>query len=183
MCVALLRSGSQLKVIGRYWQLSVLLLCWRLGNDCAAPQQRDPQTRPESSAVSSAPDSAVSTEQDSAVSSAQDVDESGDDSAAVKENLAERIIAVLRENTEALATAKNEIARQTSADPSTISDEAIFRRIRQSSELQARIAQELSARGYDLSERGSGGSVRERGGNDDRDSREQRSDRPERPRS
>ena len=193
-CTAAKRS--QLKVIGRYWQLSLLLLVLATWTTVAAPQQRDPQMRPESSAVSSDQasdrsgavssdqdsalssdqDSAVPSEQDGAISSAQDEDRSGDDSAVVKENLAERIISILRENSEDMANAKDEIARQTSTDPGTISDEAAFRRIRQSSELQARIAQELSARGYDLSEGGSGPSVRERVGNDDRDSRAQRSD-------
>ena len=95
----------------------------------------------------------------------------------MEENLAERIIAVLRENSEALATVKDEIARETSSDPSIISDDAVFRRIRQSSELQAQIAQELSALGYDLSDQGSGGSARERGGYDSGNSREPRSDR------
>lgn len=145
----------------RHWQFLLLIAMLTSWVIIALPQQRDPQTRPEGSAVSSA----------------QDVDESSDDSATVEENLAERIIAVLRENSEALATVKDEIARETSSDPSIISDDAVFRRIRQSSELQAQIAQELSALGYDLSDQGSGGSARERGGYDSGNSREPRSDR------
>ena len=69
----------------------------------------------------------------------------------MQEDLAERIIAILRGNADALETARNEIARRTSADPGTISNDAIFKRIRQDSELQTQIALELSQLGYDMS--------------------------------
>jgi len=132
-CTAAKRSNS--KLTRRYWQLSLLLLVLATWTIAVAAQQRDPLAEPESGTVSSA----------------MDVDESSDGSATVQGNLAERIIVILRDNSEALATAKNDIARQTSADPSTIGDDALFRRIRQSSEMQVRIAQELNKLGYDMS--------------------------------
>ncbi len=58
------------------------------------------------------------------------------------------IIAILKEAPEALAAVKNEFARQTSTDPSAISDEMVFSRISQDPELRARAVQELTKRGY-----------------------------------
>ncbi len=153
----------QAKLKFRYWQLAVLWLMLVAWTIAAVPQQRDPQASQERSGTTSAQD--------------QDADKSNDDSAEVQGTLADRIIAILREDAEALDAAKSEVARLTSADPDSISNQAIFRRIRQDSEWQAQIAQELKARGYDLGDRESDGSAR---GGDDRDSgdfRGQRSDR------
>jgi protein involved in polysaccharide export with SLBB domain len=61
---------------------------------------------------------------------------------------AAQIVAILQQNPELLATAKNTLAQRNSADPSTISDEAVFSRIEQDAALRVRITQQLNQSGY-----------------------------------
>ena len=56
---------------------------------------------------------------------------------------AEQAISILRQDPQALAAVKQEMARQTSAEVASISDEAVFARIRQDTDLSAKIAQAL----------------------------------------
>jgi protein involved in polysaccharide export with SLBB domain len=153
--------SSQVKLKLRYWQLAVLWLMLIAWTTAAAPQQRDPRASQERSGTFSA----------------QDANQSNDNSTDAQGTLADRIIAILQEDAQALEAAKSEVARLTSADPGTISNEAVFRRIRQDSEWQIQIAQDLKARGYDLGGRGSDGAVRDGDDRDSADLRGQRSDR------
>jgi len=63
----------------------------------------------------------------------------------------DRIISILRQQPELLAAAKEAAANQLSVDPSTITDDVIYDRIRQDPNLRAQITEELSRRGYDVS--------------------------------
>lgn len=65
---------------------------------------------------------------------------------------ADRIITILQQNPELLASLRNMAAQKTASDPSTISDETIFDRIRQEPASRAQIASALKQRGYDTSE-------------------------------
>jgi protein involved in polysaccharide export with SLBB domain len=64
---------------------------------------------------------------------------------------ADRIISLLQQQPELLAVAKERAAARFSIDPSTISDDAVYDRIRQDANLRGQITQELSRRGYDVS--------------------------------
>ncbi len=135
-CVAI---GTAMKRCGlerkrRRWHLPIfiaMLLTWTLP---ALAQQRD----------------SIPSEELGAVSSTQKADEPSSDSAATQADSADRMIAILRENSEALSTVKNEIAQRVSVDPATINDEVVYARIRKDADLRERIAQELKARGYDI---------------------------------
>jgi protein involved in polysaccharide export with SLBB domain len=64
---------------------------------------------------------------------------------------ATRIISILRQDSELLASAKSMLAQELSVDPSTITDESLYSVIRQDASLRTQITQELSTRGYDVS--------------------------------
>lgn len=141
-------SRSELKLKKRHWRFLILVAVLLMWTFLALAQQRD----------------SMSGDELGAVSSMQDVNEPSNDTADTPANSADRIISILRENSEALSTVKNEIAHRVSVDPATINDDAVYTHIRNDADLRARIAQELSARGYDLNggdnsdDRGSGGS-------------------------
>lgn len=63
---------------------------------------------------------------------------------------ADRIVSLLQQQPELLAVAKERAAARLSIDPSTISDDAVYDRIRQDSNLRSQITQELGRRGYDV---------------------------------
>ncbi len=149
------RNRSKMKLKRRHWRFSILVAMFLVWTFLARAQQR----------------ASMSGDELGAVSSTQEVDESSKDGADAQANSAERIIAILRENSEALSTVKNEIAQRLSVDPATINDDAVYNRIRNDADLRARIAQELSARGYDLN----GGDASDDGGSGG--SRERRTDR------
>ena len=64
---------------------------------------------------------------------------------------ADRIISILQQQPELLAAAKEAAANQLSVDPTTITDDAIYDKIRQDPNLRAQITEELGRRGYDVS--------------------------------
>lgn len=64
---------------------------------------------------------------------------------------ADRIISVLLQQPELLATAKEAVASQLAVDPGTIKDDTVYDQIRQDPDLRARITDELNRRGYDVS--------------------------------
>jgi len=61
---------------------------------------------------------------------------------------ADQIVDILRQQPDLLADVKDAVARQTGVDPSTISDDALFGRIRQDASLRTQVTQELNKRGY-----------------------------------
>ncbi len=62
---------------------------------------------------------------------------------------AEQIIAILRQEPDILASVKIQAAQQSGVNPSTISDETIYDRIRQDASLRDLATRELTKRGYD----------------------------------
>ena len=64
---------------------------------------------------------------------------------------ADRIIALLQQQPDLLAVAKEKAATRLSVDPGTITEDALYDQIRQDSNLRLQITQELSRRGYDVS--------------------------------
>lgn len=81
------------------------------------------------------------------------LDESSIDTASEPGNplSADRLIAILQQQPELLAGAKEEVASRLSVDPETIKDDALFDRIRQDSGLRAEITRELIKNGYNVS--------------------------------
>jgi protein involved in polysaccharide export with SLBB domain len=65
---------------------------------------------------------------------------------------ADRIISIFQQQPQLLAAAKKKMAAQLSVDPSSLSDEAIYDRIRQDADLRAQITAELNRRIPDLSD-------------------------------
>lgn len=63
---------------------------------------------------------------------------------------AESIIAVLQQQPELLAAAREEVAMRWTVDSDTIKDDTIFYRVRQDADLRAEITRELIRRGYDV---------------------------------
>jgi Periplasmic protein involved in polysaccharide export len=63
---------------------------------------------------------------------------------------AEQIISILKQEPGALASIKEQVAQETGSDPSTITDVALFQRIRQSTNVRVLATQELSTRGYSV---------------------------------
>jgi protein involved in polysaccharide export with SLBB domain len=61
---------------------------------------------------------------------------------------AEQVISILEQEPVILASIKNQVAQQTEVDPSTISDEALYERIRQDASLRDLATRELIRRGY-----------------------------------
>jgi len=63
---------------------------------------------------------------------------------------AEQIIGILKQQPDLLAKVKDEVAQLTGADPSTISNDALYIRIQQDSSLRAQLTDELNQLGYSL---------------------------------
>jgi protein involved in polysaccharide export with SLBB domain len=61
---------------------------------------------------------------------------------------AEQIISILRQEPVAMQRIKEQVAQQTGADPTTITDDSLYARVRQSESVRALATQELSTRGY-----------------------------------
>ena len=150
-------NRSKLKLKWSHWR-SLVLIAMLMCTVLVLAQQRDSMSEDERG------DGEGGTVSSTQHVDESKVDESRDDTVDTRSNLANRIISILREDPEALSTLKEEIGQRTSVDPSTISDEAVYTRIRRDADLRAQIAQELSARGYELNDQGPSDSVRERSG-------------------
>ena len=61
---------------------------------------------------------------------------------------AEQIISILEQEPEIVTSVKNQVAQMTGVDPSTISDETLYERIRQDARLRELATKELISRGY-----------------------------------
>ncbi|HEV2484006.1 MAG TPA: SLBB domain-containing protein [Terracidiphilus sp.] len=61
---------------------------------------------------------------------------------------AEQIISILEQEPDILESIKNQVAQLTGADPTTISDEALYERVRQDASLRILATRELIRRGY-----------------------------------
>ena len=76
-------------------------------------------------------------------------DQNGNAMAATPASMsADQIIAILQQQPDLLESVKNAAAQQTGVDPSTISDDALYTRIRQSPDLRAQITKDLNQLGY-----------------------------------
>ena len=64
----------------------------------------------------------------------------------------EQIIGILRQEPALLASVKEQVAQQTSADPSSINDDSLFERIRRSESVRAIATSALSSRGYSINQ-------------------------------
>jgi protein involved in polysaccharide export with SLBB domain len=63
---------------------------------------------------------------------------------------AEQIISILKQEPGALTRIKEQVAQDTGSDPTTITDDTLFLRIRQSASVRALATKELSTRGYSV---------------------------------
>jgi len=111
-------------------------------------QQNQPTDQPQYQPEFQAPDQ--QTGQTAGQVAGYPTDQQNAEATDTQANPADQIIDILRQEPDILASIKIQVAQQTGADPSTISDETIFDRVRHDAVVRDLATKELIARGFTI---------------------------------